>query len=324
MIIDMNLMRVLLLLIIVIFAQPVAAQLDTDFLESQTNLSITPDFPRPGQLTNISFANYNSQLYGADIIWRLNGEVVADASNQKEVEFIAGDLGDTDVVSVSVIRDSRVIQSYSIDVRPTYVDIILEPQTRTPDFYKGRASPSVGSQINATVLVNNSKLLTGDYIYTWRIGNRVLEGGPIRGTNKVSFDTPRGSKSTLTVDVSDTNGNSVGRRAIYFRSSKPELVFYESNALYGQSHTAISDSLVLIGTAATIIAEPYHLDIRTYNNPDVNEWEIDRNEQANTNPNPYQITIQKVSEGGTSNVSFHVRSTTEFLQGAQDSIQIVF
>ncbi len=324
MIMDMNLFRALFLLTLLIFAAPVSAQLDTSFLGAQTSLTISPEFPHPGEKTTISFTNYGSSLYNAEIIWRLNDEVVANATNQREVEFIAGEVGDTDIVTVSIIRNSGALQSYSVEIQPTYVDIILEPQTRTPDFYEGRALPSIGSVINATVLVYDGTLRKGDYVYTWRLNNKVLENGPIRGTNQVSFDTPRGSKATLHVEVAGLDGNILGRRAIYFKSVYPELAFYESNALHGQSHTAITDSLVLIGTAATIVAEPYNLDIRTYNNPDINEWEINNTIQSNNNSNPYLITIQKVSEGGTSKVSFHVRSTSELLQGVEDDIRIVF
>jgi hypothetical protein len=72
------------------------------------------------------------------------------------------------------------------------------------------------------------------------------------------------------------------------------------------------------------VAEPYYLDIRTYNDPDINEWEIDRVAQQKSNANPYVITIQKVEEGGQSDVSFHVRSTTELLQGVEDRFKVNF
>lgn len=323
-IIGMKLLRRLSFLAFLIFAVPAHAQLNTDFLGAQTNLLAEPEFPQPGEEVTISFSNYGSQYHNADIIWQLNGQTVVDANNKRGVKFIAGKLNEPDIVSVSIVRSSGSSETFSVKIVPTYIDIILEAQTRVPGFYEGRALPSIGSRVNATVLVNDGSLLDGDYIYSWRLNGQTLENGPIRGTNQVSFDTPRGSQSTIHVAVTDLNGTVLGRRAIYFQSVKPDIVFYEVNPLYGQSHTAISNTLILIGTAATIVAEPYYLDIQTYNDPDINEWEINNVEQENTASNPYQITIQKVDEGGISRVSFHVRSTTELLQGVEESIQIAY
>ena len=324
MIISMKLMRHLLLTaLFLLVAAPAHAQLDSSFLGVQTELEADPRFPKPGEMTTVSFSNFG-KYYNADVIWRLNGEVVADASNKREVKFVAGDIGETDVITATIVSGSGRTQVFAAEIVPTYIDIVLEPQTRVPDFYEGRALPSVGSQVNATVLVNNGTLHTGDYIYTWIVDGQVLEGGPIRGTNQVSFETPRGSQPIVQVSVSDVQGRVIGNRAIYFETVKPEIVFYESNALHGQSYNAISDSLILVGSAATLVAEPYYLDIRTYNNPDISEWEVDNEGQETSGSNPYHITIQKVDEGNTSKVSFHVRSTYELLQGAEDRINIVY
>ena len=314
-------MRTLLFTLLVFFATPALAQTFSS-AAPQTELTFEPFFPKPGQEVTVSFNNFG-RFSGSDIIWTLNDEEVADVRNRSEMTFIAGPLGSPDIVTATVVRSSGAVQNFQVEVVPTYVDIIIEPQTRVPDFYVGRGAPSVGSRINVTALVNNGELLEGDYLYTWRLNGQVLEGGPIRGTNQVSFDNPRGSRSTIIVGITTVDGQSVGRRSIYYRSLKPELVFYENNALYGQSHNAISRSLLMVGQAATVVAEPYHLDIRTYNNPDITEWEIDGQSQV-IGGNPYQITIQKVAEDSSSNLTFHVRSTSELLQGAKDDFKIVY
>jgi hypothetical protein len=319
----MKLIQRLLLLVLLGLALPVSAQLGTDFLGVQTELEVEPQFPEPGETVTVSFVN-SGRFSGSDIVWSINGEVVPDANNRRELQFVAGELGQSAIVSVNVVRPSGVVEEYAAAITPTYVDIVFEPQTRIPDFYEGRGVPTIGSQINATVLVNNGQLLDDDYVYTWRLNGQILEGGPIRGTNTVSFDTPQGSRSTLIVSVANRNGFVVGRDAIYFQSERPEVYFYEFNSLHGQSHLAITDRLLLVGSAATVVAEPYYLDIRTYNNPDIIEWEIEDEVQTNTNTNPYRITIQKVEEGGESEVAFHVRNTTQLLMGARGDFNVVY
>ena len=317
-------MRRLLILACFLVATPASAQLSGGGFSTPLSLTVEPDFPRPGEVVTVSVTS-GSQFVDADLVWRINGEVVSEANNRRELEYVAGDLGETDRIQLNIVSDRGGSQNLVADVVPTYVDIVLEPQTRVPGFYQGRAVPSVGSQINATALVNNGTLLEGsDHVYTWEVNGNVLEGGPIRGTNKVSFDTPRGSRITLVVTVTDRSGTLVARDGFYFKSVKPQMEFYETNALYGQSPIAVGRDLVLADSAATITAEPYYLDIRTFNNPDIVEWEINNDAQPPAGGNPYQITIQKVDAGGTARVSFHVRSTTELLQGVEERINVIY
>jgi hypothetical protein len=224
-----------------------------------------------------------------------------------------------------LVRDSGSTRRYSLSYEPSYVDIVIEPQTRVPDFYVGRALPSIDSQVNATALLNNGSLLDpSDLTYRWRLNNLVLEGGPIRGTNQVSFKTPRGGDHVLRVEIADSRGTLLGEQIVAMPSERPELVFYESNPLFGQSHIAITDQLVLTGQAATLVAEPYNMDILVYNNPEVVEWSIDNNETASNSASPYQITIQRAGEGNRSEISLGIYSTRELLQSTTGSITVTF
>lgn len=299
------------------------AQLDTGFLNPVNELTSEPQYPQPGDVVTLTVLSYGTQLSNSDIVWRKNGVVIADANNRREVKIEAGELGQKDTITATVINPSGSTQVFAADINPVYLDIVIEPQTRTPDFYEGRALPSIGSQINVTALVNDGQIRE-NLRYLWRLNNSVLEGGPIRGSNQVSFDMPRGSQALLSLEVSELNGLGVAKRTIAISSAKPELVFYESNTLYGQSHIGITKTLILSGAAATVLAEPYYLDIRTFNNPDIDEWKIDNVLQSNNAANPYQITIQQAEAGGSSNISFHVRSTSELLQGAQGNFNVSY
>lgn len=322
---DMRLINISLLLLVFLMASPALAQLDTSFNgTTQATLVLDPAFPKPGELVTVSLNSYGSNVYNANIVWSYNGETVTDATNKRTIQIIAGDLGETNSVTASLVTQSGSEQQVSTIIEPKYVDIVIEPQTRVPNFYTGRALPSVGSSINATALINNGTGDKRDLIYTWRLNNKVLSNGPIRGSNQISFDMPRGSQSTLSLEIVNVTGAVVGRKAIILESVRPGLVFYESNALYGSSQNSITNSLVLLGANTTIVAEPYYLDTRTYNNPDISEWEIDNTTKTTNSGNPYEITIQKLQAGGSSRINFHVRSTTEVLQGAQANIEVIF
>jgi len=322
---NMRLFKISLLLIVFLLAAPAFAQLDTGFLpDGQTSLLTDPAFPKPGELVTVTIESYGSNIYNSNIVWRFDGEIIASATNQRSAQIKAGDLGESAVVSASLVNSAGTERLYSTTIEPRYIDIVVEPQTRVPDFFEGRAVPSIGSAVNVTALIDNNSSDKARLVYTWRLNNKVLEGGPIRSRNQTSFEMPRGKDATLSVEIASTDGEILGRRAVVIQSTRPELHFYNSNALYGPSHNSIVNTLILFGSSATIQAEPYYLDSRVYNSPDIIEWEIDGQTTSLGSANPYEITVQKIQEGGASRLNFHVRSTSEILQGAEDNIDITF
>jgi hypothetical protein len=61
-----------------------------------------------------------------------------------------------------------------------------------------------------------------------------------------------------------------------------------------------------------------------YNNPDIAQWKINSSVSQNQGSNPYQITFQPTGVAESARLGFHVRDTTDVLQGARDNIQVRF
>lgn len=317
---------ILLLLLAVIPAHAVHAQRQTDadsFFAPEITLEASPEFPQPGESVTISLNDYGTDAYGSNITWLYDGQVVEEATNRRTVSLIAGELNTELEVKAILDKPSGKREVLSITIRPVYLDIIIEAQTRVPGFYIGRSLPSIGSMVNATALVNDGSLRT-DLVYTWRVDRKVIEGGPIRGRDRVSFTTPRGRSSVLSVQATEPNGNILARRTITVASVIPTINFHEVSSLFGVKRKPIDEELILVGNTATVQAEPYNLDIRVYNNPDIAEWKINSSVSPNQGGNPYQITFQPTGVDESASLSFQVRDTTQVLQGARDNIQVSF
>ncbi len=320
-------MRIFFIAICVLFgisAQPVSAQLDVQQLVNpELLLVLQPDFPRPGEPVEVTINDYSGGVYGSSITWVYNGEVIDEAENKRSVIIQTGAIGTVDRIQAILNKPSGGREVLTNTIRPVYLDLIVEPQTRVPDFYLGRSLPSIKSMVNVTALVNDGRF-RNDLVYTWRLNRVVLEGGPIRSQNQVSFEMPMGNESILSVQVTEPNGQVLARRAVFLPSVSPELRFHEVSSLYGVNPRAIDEEYAIVGNSGTLRAEPYHLDSRVYNNPDIAQWEINNRENNNTGSNPYEVTIQQLGVSGTSNLSFHVRDTTQVLQGIESGIQIRF
>lgn len=316
-------MRILVVLFfLLLFPSFSYAQLDSSFLNaSGPFLELKPEYPNPGDTVTVTLNDYQSNSYGSTIEWYIDGAVRPEFKNQRSFSVTTGGVGESLNIKVVLSSPTGRSETASQVITPNYLDIIIEPQTHVPEFYQGRALPSVGSTVNATALLNNGSMMGTDYVYTWRINDQVIDGGPIR-RNKVSFATPQGSRFILSLQVTKLDGTIVAKRAITLPSVSPEVVFYEVNPLFGLSSQALRGNFNLNGNSATLRAEPYYLDSRVFNQPDLLEWTINNQTTQNSGSNPYELTLERISDSGTANIGFHVRSTTQFLQGGRSSLML--
>jgi hypothetical protein len=302
------------------------------FTNAQVGLGITnqglvidtePLFPEPEEAVTANLNDYSLSGQSAGVKWKVDGKLIEEASNLRTIKFTAPSVGKVMVVEAVVeIAGGGTMVAKKV-IEPVYLDIIVEPQTRTPAFYLGRALPSVGSQINLTAILNGNAVSPTGLLYTWKVNNEVAQGGTLRAGNKISIPTPQGQLVLITLDVSTQDGEVLARRTIEIPSVSPKIYFYEMNALYGQSYKPLSN-LNLIGESVSVRAEPYYLDILTYNSPAHLEWKVDGTKSNKNTGNPYIITLAGQGGTGSSKVDFHVRNLTQLLQGGQGGFQINF
>lgn len=317
-------MRLLLCSLVFLFA-PYLAFAQFSGLSSNLNegpsLVKTPLYPSPGEQVTLNYDDYRSSVAGARLIWFYNNTVIADAENQRTVSVTAPAVGESVTIKVALDIDGGV-EIHTTTIAPLYLDIIIEPQTHVPGFYLGRALPSVGSQVKATALLNNGRALGNGYIYTWRINDSVFNGGPLRDTNKIEFTMPLGSASTISLQVTTYDGVVLAKRSLILPSAKPELYFYEINSLYGLETKELRGNFNLISNSATIRTEPYYLSSQVFNNPSILKWTINSAQVSSDIQNPYEVTLSRTGEIGSADLGFHVRSTTQLLQGVKGDVNI--
>ena len=320
--------RYCFLLILVFLPFASGAQFNIDDLQAQqqtATIILEPSFPGPGDTVKAT-VDAGRNVFGAEITWIYNGTELTTANNMRSAEFVAGAAGTSNQLTARLTSAEGGTQAVSTTISPLYLDLVIEPQTRVPDWYWGRALPSYSSQINATALIHNgTNFLDSDgIVYTWRIDKETIENGAIRGGNKVSFSTPRGQTPVLFVTAANLRGETIASRAIRLNSVKPEMIYYEKHSLYGQRNISIKSAAALIGNVLTLQAEPYFLDTRVYNNPDIAQWGINSITTDNGASNPYEITLSRAGLGGSTIVNFHVRSMQQISQGVEESIRVNF
>lgn len=300
------------------------AQTNLGYGDQTLSIVLDPIYPAPNTTFTASADDYALPVQGNSIKWFVDGKQLTEANNQREITLQSKSTGKDTVIELVVSLPGGTTVSAKSVVSPSYLDLIIEPQTRTPAFYKGRALPSVGSVINATAIINGGKVSANNLMYTWRLNGKALENGSVRGKSRISFQMPQGRFVTLSLEVTTLSGEVIAKKIFDLQSVEPTLAFYEVSTLYGLKERAVIGGLSLIGNSVSVRAEPYYLDLNIFNYPKILEWKVDGNQLNNNSQNPYEITLASGGLGGVSEVSFHVRDSIQLLQGVQDKFQINF
>lgn len=324
-------MRFVFIFLVIFFAYlaPDALAQGNNMIYGNQSLSIdlSPLYPSPEEPFTATINDYALPVSSTGIRWFIDGKLQDTEVNERKISATAKAVGQKTTIEAVLTLASGGTISVKRVINPVYLDIIIEPQTRTPAFYKGRALPSIDSLVNATALINGNAISPNDLLYSWRLNDQALSGGTMRGKNIVTFTMPRGRFATLSLDVQNLNGETISRHIFDLPSVSPDLSFYATSPLYGLTTKAIRDTIPLISDSFSIRAEPYYLDLRTYNDPDLLEWKLNGVRSAGGSDNPYEITLAKNESlvlGGKTTINFHVRNTTQVLQGAQASFVVSY
>ena len=165
------------------------------------------------------------------------------------------------------------------DTNGSEVDVIVETSNYKPSFYRGRAEPSSGNSVRLIAVPN----IAGDsaeteYDFLWNVaGTRIRPASPSR-VSVINLTAPYTDNMLVELTIIDQFGNLVAEHREYIPLTESEIVFYEDNLLRGLSQIAIGSSYTLVGSEATIRAEPYFMgsiktdDLRS--NWSINDTEV--------------------------------------------------
>lgn len=272
-----------------------------------TNLVISDQFPEPGSQVEATLRN---QPTSPNIVWRINGQVDSSHNNQRTINFTAGSAGSTNLIQV--YSGERLLAEQSIT--PMYVDIIVEADTYVPDFYHGRALPSVGAPLRLTALVDDgANNPINHYIYTWQIDDQRLDGGPVRGNYQTTTTAPNRRAVTVTLELSRPGMSNTIRRSISVPIATPTVHFYTVSSLYGVQPRSLRNQTTLTGNSLTLRAEPFYIANNIVSSQTGVSWSINNRPLAVDIANPYTAIIQRQDRPGTP-VEFSLQHPTDVTQ----------
>ena len=252
---------------------------------------------------------YSVSTGGASIRWYVNGTERTDATNARELEVETGAFGSELRLRAVVTPPGGASVSVERTMRPSELDLVVEGDTLIPLFYQGRALPAGGEAVAVTAIphiagYSNSSALS----YTWTLGSTVLFNGPVKGKTRAVFTMPK-TRTYLSVEVTDAEGEVLAGNTIALTSVRPELYFYEENPLRGLGERAFGEMFTLLGDETTVRAAPYFISKDIWVSNPVARWTINGG-NANSGDDIRTLTLRSEGSGGEARIGFELHMDT--------------
>lgn len=309
---------------------PLAHAQDVIGLERSLDLTLSPEYPAPGDIVSLSIQTFALDLNRSEIIWYANDKEIARGAGLVETTVPAGAGGTETVIRVVAEDEEGLLGSASATIRPSEVDLLWEASSYAPPFYKGRILPGSDSPVRFQALArfrtaSGTLLPESSIVYTWYRNDAIAVSG--RGKSAVTLPGP-GLFGTDTIRVSATSadGSFNGAASTRVASTDPFAVLYENHPLFGiLYHRSLESGANTLETEQKVTAVPYFSNILSPMDPALlYEWDVN-GERIQPNPQePQTLTIAAGGYQGPVDIELSVSSLRDFAMHATGKWQLMF
>ncbi len=300
---------------------------------SERSLSITflPTTPNPGDSVKLTVQSSVIDIQGGTVLWEANGKKIAQGKGMDSTSLNVGPLGSETDIDVTVVTADGETVSTQATIIPTELDLLVDSDSYTPPFFRGRPLPSAGTNLRLQALPRfkraGATVPASELTYTWRRNGEVL--GSISGRGKTTAIIPilhLYGVDAISVEARSDDGLLSHVSSLSQKAGAPLLMLYENHPLYGVLfHRALTASTFIPETETTFIAVPYFAQILNPHDPELSfEWHVNTALIPTNRTNPDELTINAENSSGVALVELHVTHTKNYFLDAKGAWNITF
>jgi len=299
-----------------------SAQTSNSQVTSNSNMTIEPVNPKFGDTINASVKNIYRNLNEVEISWYVDGVLKKEGIGMTSFSF------DLSKNYQAVTVKAKINLATSIDevektVQPRDLDIIFEPQSYTPYFYKGSPLYAKNGTVKIialpSIFIDDQKISDSNLTYTW-MKNGIVDGNASgRGKNTYIFSGNGISDDTdIDLTVQDDNKKITAERITSLSPANSKILMYEDSPLYGILFNKALTGVVDIGSKEEmgIIAFPFNFDVSTPDSSDLTiTWSINgKNYSTSGRKNAIVLRQAETSGSGSSNINMSIENNARIFQ----------
>lgn len=313
------------------------AQSDTLFVspdpDATVSLTMAPKSPAPGDTVRLSVVGGSRvDLQNSTITWYQNGKNISKGVGITSIDIKAGVLGTKLDIGVQVDSPDGGSAASSISIIPTHIDLLVDSDSYTPPFYRGRALPSAGTQMRMQALVyfkrtDGSFVPPSSIVYTWSENGQIIGKVSGKGRQTVTLPSPvLYGTSVITVDAVSSDGLFSGSASVRLSSVEPVLALYENHPLFGlMYHQAMGEKTSIPDSETTFAAVPYFADIKNPNDSRLRyNWIVNGKSVPADTARPSEITINADKSSGEASISLSLSHSTNFFMNPKGVWNVAF
>lgn len=308
---------------------PVAAiaQIST-FDATPLTLTMTPEYPAPGETVQLSVSSYALDINRSTIVWKAGDTVIKEGEGESQATITAGNVGSVTTITVEVTSESGQFGTGEARIAPADIQILWSTDSYVPPFYKGKkiAGPSAKIDAYARVEFSNGTRAVAekDIIYTWYRGNTVLSAISGRGKSRVTLTGPVFGTETFRVVAESVDRSRYAEGEMRVTAQESQLKLYEHHPLYGiLYHRAFVGDVNTVEKELRVTAVPYFAHTNSPHSLSY-EWTVNDTPVTAHPEEPETLTINASGFTGDINLRLTAMNPSDLLMRSLGSWRIVF
>ncbi|HEY4496043.1 MAG TPA: hypothetical protein VJC04_01660 [Candidatus Paceibacterota bacterium] len=302
---------------------------EAQFGSSNISLRITPEFP--GSFTNVKVTldALGIDLDRAKISWFLNDQLSKTGIGDKSFNFQTGATGEESrlVASVETITGEKI--NTATTIIPAEANLIWEPLTYTPPFYKGKRLYSYESPIKIIaipeIIENGRRLDPKELVFKWKENYKLIQSASGAGKDSITIRSSAPLRPTVvSVEISTLNNSITAMGNLTAESIRPQILFYENSPLYGVLwNRALISPFGLTRKEISVLAVPYFFGVQSATDPALQyDWNLNGSPVASNGAKNTLALRQESEQAGTALLGLKIANTSGIFQFNNGSVSI--
>ena len=135
---------------------------------SSISIDLVPENPEPNENVTITLSSYASNLDLIPISWSVNGKTAASGRGKKSFSVVAPAEGKEVNVTASISLPDGLVEK-KVMIRPEVMVLLWQANdSYVPPFYKGKALPTLDSEIKVVAMPETKGTNRGNLAYSWK------------------------------------------------------------------------------------------------------------------------------------------------------------
>ena len=300
-------------------------------ISSDILVGMTPPNPAPFENTTITLSSYANDLDTVLISWSLNGKNSISGIGKKSFSTTAPASGSIATVTAKIALPDGEIEK-SITIRSNVLVLLWQANdSYVPPFYRGKALPSLGSEIKVVAMpeIRNeaSTVSPQNMTYAWKKDYTNDVEGSGYGKNFFTYTNDYlDNSNSISVVASTIDQNNSSQATINVGAVEPKILFYKNDSKLGIVWDQALPNTHRIQASELVTAIPYFISPKELRHPSlIWNWFINDN-PINISGFKKNVIPLQVESGtsGTSRVKLQIDNQDKIFQTVSKEINIEF